>query len=180
MATATRNILLNSGAILCVPHQTKYNVYFDASNFGTHESISPAYHASEAKITAGFGGRFFVGSILTPAKGGPPTIGNGDGGTEKLPVINLKDEKSIEESSGVTDNQPATLEPHVKQSVNKRKSFVMPILAKKGWSIHDWATESSVDFHTASSYLKCRTNPYPSTRKKLADSLAVGVEELPQ
>jgi hypothetical protein len=36
-----------------------------------------------------------------------------------------------------------------------------------------------VDFHTANDYLKGITNPYASTRKKLADSLGVLVKDLP-
>jgi hypothetical protein len=59
-----------------------------------------------------------------------------------------------------------------------RKSFVQPILDERGWSIEDWAKESKVDFHTANDYLKGITEPYPSTRKKLAVSL--GVRELPK
>jgi len=34
---------------------------------------------------------------------------------------------------------------------------VMPILGRKGWSIHEWAVESRVDFHTANKYLKGKT-----------------------
>jgi lambda repressor-like predicted transcriptional regulator len=57
---------------------------------------------------------------------------------------------------------------------------VQPILAKNGWSIHDWAIESEVDFHTANNYLKGKSKPYRSTRKKLADSLGISVQDLPQ
>ena len=60
-----------------------------------------------------------------------------------------------------------------------REAFVMPILTAKGWSIYDWATNAGVDFHTANDYLKGQTKPYPSTRKKLADSLGVDVGVLP-
>ena len=61
-----------------------------------------------------------------------------------------------------------------------RREFVEPILLKKGWSILDWANHSQVDFHTANDYLKGRTDPYPSTRKKLADSLGVPVPDFPK
>jgi hypothetical protein len=60
-----------------------------------------------------------------------------------------------------------------------RQAFVRPILTDKGWSIHDWADKANVDFHTANEYLKGTTNPYASTRKKLADSLGVAVADLP-
>ena len=62
----------------------------------------------------------------------------------------------------------------------RREAFVNPILRNKGWSVHDWASQSVVDFHTASDYLKGRTNPYPSTRAKLARSLGIEVQKLPQ
>ena len=78
---------------------------------------------------------------------------------------------------------PKQLEPaqgSTNSPTSERELFVMPILMTKGWSIHDWAVNSDVDFHTASGYLKGRTKPYRSTRKKLAESLDVKVEELPQ
>jgi hypothetical protein len=65
------------------------------------------------------------------------------------------------------------------QQTRPRLAFVQPILAEKGWSILDWANNSSVDFNTANNYLKGTTNPYASTRKKLADSLGVAVKDLP-
>jgi hypothetical protein len=61
-----------------------------------------------------------------------------------------------------------------------RAAFITPILEKKGWSILDWANNSGVDFHTANDYLRGSTKPYASTRKKLADSLGVTVDELPK
>ena len=61
----------------------------------------------------------------------------------------------------------------------RRKAFLQPILDKKGFSVHDWANEADVDFHTANDYLKGSTKPYQSTRKKLADALGVKVEDLP-
>lgn len=61
-----------------------------------------------------------------------------------------------------------------------RREFVDPILARKGWSTFEWATNSKVDFHTANDYLSGRTNPFVSTRKKLADSLGVPVSDLPK
>jgi len=62
---------------------------------------------------------------------------------------------------------------------NKRKSFVLRILKMKGMSIHDWALKSDVDFHTANNYLNDRTNPHPSSRKKLAASLDIEPKKLP-
>lgn len=64
--------------------------------------------------------------------------------------------------------------------MSDRKAFVLRILDKKGWSILDWANESGVDFHTANDYVNGKTNPYRSTRKKLADSLGINVDDLPK
>jgi len=62
---------------------------------------------------------------------------------------------------------------------NTRERFARRILARKGWSVHDWANEAKVDFHTANNYLRGKTNPYPASRLKLARALGVDVERLP-
>jgi len=62
----------------------------------------------------------------------------------------------------------------------ERASFVLPILAEKGWSTLDWAKHSEVDFNTAASYLKGKTRTFNSSRKKLAESLGVEVQKLPR
>jgi hypothetical protein len=62
---------------------------------------------------------------------------------------------------------------------NKRQAFVLPLLNSKGWSILDWAKQSEVDFHTANDYLKGKTNPFLSTRKKLSDALHINAKDLP-
>ncbi|MGA8089521.1 MAG: hypothetical protein WCA10_19785 [Terracidiphilus sp.] len=62
----------------------------------------------------------------------------------------------------------------------RRKAVVEPLLAKNGWSIFEWATNSDVAFHTADDYLKGKRTPYPSTIKKLAESLGLSVQQLPQ
>jgi hypothetical protein len=61
-----------------------------------------------------------------------------------------------------------------------RAEFILPMLREKGWSILEWASNSDVDFHTANDYLKGATNPYASTRKKLADGLDIDVKNLPE
>ena len=61
----------------------------------------------------------------------------------------------------------------------QREAFFRPLLENLGWSIHDWAKNSNVDFHTANDYIKGNTSPYPSTRKKLADSLRINAKEMP-
>jgi hypothetical protein len=60
-----------------------------------------------------------------------------------------------------------------------RRAVVEPILLEKGWSVLEWASESEVDHHTADDYLSGATKPYKSTRKKLAASLGLTVESLP-
>lgn len=59
----------------------------------------------------------------------------------------------------------------------RERSEIRSILGTKGMSVHDWAIQAGVDFHTADNYLKGKTRPYQSTRKKLADAL--GLTELP-
>jgi hypothetical protein len=61
-----------------------------------------------------------------------------------------------------------------------RKALVLPILEKHGWSILDWANESGVAYHTASNYLDGSTNPYRSTRVKLATGLGIDLAGLPE
>jgi hypothetical protein len=60
-----------------------------------------------------------------------------------------------------------------------REAFLRETLEKKGFSVHDWAKQASVDFHTADDFLKGKTRPYPSTRRKLLDALGVKTEDLP-
>lgn len=64
--------------------------------------------------------------------------------------------------------------------ISERKSFVLPILERKGWSTHRFAVEAEVDFHTANDYLEGRTRPNRSTRKQLADALGIAVDHLPK
>src|SRR3954470_6435182 len=61
-----------------------------------------------------------------------------------------------------------------------RKSFVLPLLKEKGWSLSDWAIESKADSHAVNDYLNGKRNPYASTRLKLAQALGVEVKYLPE
>jgi hypothetical protein len=157
-----------AGAIVLLSHETVYYVYFDDPRFGSQEDPDVTYNASISAVTAGFGGRFFVGSIRTPAKGGSPTIGNGDGGTPGGTTDTRTDLGTSAPESELDVTNPA----------NQRKSFVRHILEGKGWSTLDWAKHSGVDYNTAAAYLKGKKS-YRSTRKKLADSLGIRVEDLP-
>lgn len=62
---------------------------------------------------------------------------------------------------------------------SRRKAGILPILDLRGWSELDWANEAGVDYHTVHSYLNGQTKSYRSTRKKMADSLGISVEDLP-
>jgi lambda repressor-like predicted transcriptional regulator len=64
--------------------------------------------------------------------------------------------------------------------ITSRAAFVTSILESKGWSILDWANESGVSPATAHDYLANKTNPYRSTRLKLAKSLGISIQELPR
>jgi lambda repressor-like predicted transcriptional regulator len=63
---------------------------------------------------------------------------------------------------------------------NKRQSFVLAILESKGWSTHQFSIEAQLDSHTVSDFLKGKTKPNRSTRKRLADALGIAVNELPK
>lgn len=65
------------------------------------------------------------------------------------------------------------------RSPSLRELSIRPLLKEKGWSTHDWAVQSNVDFHTADRYLRGESSPFPSTRKKLADSLEFTINDLP-
>ena len=157
MAIPGRNISLEDSVHIFVQHQTLYNVYFDQGpKFANRGRVATAYGATVAKVTAGFNGRFFVGSILTPAKGAPPTIGNADGGTFRQ----ARDPYQAAQSPADPEQDASPQEPrHGKGGTPRtpRQDFVLPMLDKKGWSILDWANQSHVDFHTANDFLKGTT-----------------------
>jgi lambda repressor-like predicted transcriptional regulator len=78
--------------------------------------------------------------------------------------------------------KPTSAEPSQAESKKKlsRREFVTPLLKAKGWSPLDWALEATVAPATANDYLANKTNPYRSTRLKLAKALGVPVEQLPK
>jgi len=94
--------------------------------------------------------------------------------TDTLTAGEMESERTTR--SGEVASQ-ATSVPEGRQAA--RKAVVLPILEERGWSVLDWATNSGVDFHTANDYLKGRTKPYRSTRKKLAESLNLDAHQLP-
>jgi predicted transcriptional regulator len=53
-------------------------------------------------------------------------------------------------------------------------------LAKKGWSILDWANYAGVAYHTAEHYHDGTKKTTASTRLKLANALGIEVEDLPE
>jgi hypothetical protein len=81
---------------------------------------------------------------------------------------------------GSSENARSTSGQDIASSTNERESRIRPLLDTKGWSTHDWAVQSGLDFHTASDYLKGKKNSYPSTRIKLARSLGIDVADLPR
>lgn len=76
--------------------------------------------------------------------------------------------------------QPVKNESRVTTVSDERKSFVQPILEKKGWSTHQLAVEAELDFHTTNDYLEGKTKPNRSTRKQLAEALGIAVDKLPK
>ena len=79
MRTSSKgDISVNSGSITALSYSTLYYIYYDDA---TLAGGAVTYNATTTKVTAiNGGGRFFVGSIITPAATAPNTTGNGDGG----------------------------------------------------------------------------------------------------
>jgi hypothetical protein len=88
-------------------------------------------------------------------------------GTDGKPII-----KPISENTAAT--------PKPKKGKISRRDFVAPLLDAKGWSPLDWALEAIVAPATVNDYLDEKTNPYRSTRLKLAKALGVAVAQLPK
>jgi hypothetical protein len=80
MRTSSKgDISVSGGSIGLLSISTLYYVYYDDPNLA---GGAVTFHASTTKTDAINGsGRFFVGSILTPAANAPDTSGNNDGGT---------------------------------------------------------------------------------------------------
>jgi hypothetical protein len=79
MQTSSKGaVSVNSGGVTALSYSTLYYIYYDDA---TLAGGSVTFHATTTKTTAINGsGRFFVGSIVTPAATAPDTTGNGDGG----------------------------------------------------------------------------------------------------
>ncbi len=79
MRTSSKgDISINSGSITALSYSTLYYIYYDDA---TLAGGAVTYAATTTKTTAINGsGRFFVGSIVTPAATAPNTTGNNDGG----------------------------------------------------------------------------------------------------
>jgi hypothetical protein len=60
-----------------------------------------------------------------------------------------------------------------------RRSFVVPLLRRKGWSTNHWATISDVDFNTAKGYLAGKKT-YRASLIKLARSLGIDPDSFPK
>jgi len=107
----------------------------------------------------------------------------GTAGALSLYVIhvhkNLRDAELLAEAQALTRTFESARHHRPGNTGAAREAFVRPLLEQKGWSIYEWSVNAKVDFHTANGYLKNKTNPYPSTKKKLAESLGVEPTNLP-
>jgi lambda repressor-like predicted transcriptional regulator len=80
---------------------------------------------------------------------------------------------SVGSQSAQAEDNPRT------NTENRHKVAMQALLDKRGWTINDLAVQAGVDFHTADRFVKGSAKSYSSTRKKFADALGVGIEELP-
>jgi hypothetical protein len=78
LTSSKGTVSYSSGSVTGLSYSTLYYIYFDD---GTLAGGAPTYNATTTKTTAINGtGRFFIGSIVTPAATAPNTVGNNDGG----------------------------------------------------------------------------------------------------
>jgi hypothetical protein len=79
MRAGGTDISISSGSVTALSYSTLYYIYYD-DNAKAGGAVT--YNATTTKETAINGrGRFFVGSVKTPAAADPDTRGNNDGGT---------------------------------------------------------------------------------------------------
>ncbi len=84
--------------------------------------------------------------------------------------------------SGIDSAEPSSMTPGTDTDAvgAKRRSFVEPLLTEKGWSPLQWSVEAEVAYHTAVDYLNGITKPNRKSRVRLARSLGVSPNELPE
>jgi len=78
LRTPKGDIGINSGSITGLFHGPLYYIYYDDPTVAGGAVTFNATGSKEAAISGA--GRFFVGSIVAPASGGPDNVGNSDGG----------------------------------------------------------------------------------------------------
>jgi lambda repressor-like predicted transcriptional regulator len=85
---------------------------------------------------------------------------------------------------GIGENSPLLKVAKTMRLLNpeamRRKSFVIPRLKEKGWSIADWAARAKVSRHTARDYLEANHKTTHTNRKLLAHALGVSFQEFPE
>lgn len=97
-----------------------------------------------------------------------------------LPEAFLQKPASSASVSPTRDKITENVESPTEARKRIRRAFAEPLLLKKGWSPFDWSTESEVAHATVMDYLDGKTNPFNSTRLKLANGLGVDPEGLPK
>lgn len=79
MRTVEGDVSVNSGTLTGLSYSTLYYLYYDDPKFA---GGAVSFVATTTKETAlNNSGRFYLGSVLTPAATGPNATGNNDGGT---------------------------------------------------------------------------------------------------
>lgn len=121
--------------------------------------------------------------LASPKPSSPPPPAPGEPHTSPLLRMALASRGGHPQSVGsdfpVSPSKADTKE--LASAVSERRRIVIrPLLDERGWSILDWANAANVAYHTAADYLEGKTAPYPSTRKKLANSLGLSVQQFPK
>jgi hypothetical protein len=78
-------------------------------------------------------------------------------------------------------NPPIALQRYQPAAVDsERRKLIQPLLDSKGWSLVEWADDAKVAYHTVADYMAGKRKQYASTRKKLAESLGLSIQQLPK
>jgi hypothetical protein len=92
----------------------------------------------------------------------------------------VKVEAKAHQTPAAASETPTVASVEPEAATNERRKFVESLLDAKGWSVLDWANAAHVAHATAMDYLDLKTNPYSSTRLKLAKALGIPLDQLPQ
>ncbi len=110
-----------------------------------------------------------------------PTSGAVAQYTNELQKANLI-KRHLEEQLALAIEALGSLHPVVAKptAMETRRTALDRMLAEKGWSVLEWATNANVTHHTAKDYYDGKRRSYPNTKMKLAKALGIPPDQLPE